>query len=674
MSSLATIVAGWFQFAIAAAILLLIGRLAMRWVTKPVERIRVIQATLAAVLAVPILIASAPWPAWRVGLVVVNERVADEAGYDASDALTAGAAVPPSGAPLKESGYTLSDAASSAVGEPLPNSLPSAALRGSRSRWRWWTTFGACLVVVHSLAILFFLIEWGIGALRLRRLACGAAAPLALVRDTWESVTEGRGGHVQLLVSPSLDTPLTFGWRRPVIAVPRALADGDARVMRYCLAHEWSHIERGDMLSWLGVEACRLLLWCQPLFWSLRREIRICQDILADDRATRGGRDGVEYSRLLLGFATKRATAPLSGALTIFDHPSQLTRRIKALLQPPQSLRSRCTWKFSVGIAMAALVSATLISGVRLDSAKGDEAGKKPRAVAEKANVDVGNVGTANNKSEGSKKGAGARKPTADSWYGASPGQERDDNELKMKLVWCPAGTFTMGSPESEFGRAEGERQVEVTLTKGFWLGKYEVTQSEWKQVMLSEPWKGEKQTKVGDDYPATFVSWEDAMEFCCKLTTREREARRIPDAWEYTLPTEAQWERACRALTETTFSFGNDESEVGEYAWFLDNTIKAAEIYAHRVGQKKTNPWGLCDMHGNATEWCRDCYGSLPLPGGRDPEGGETRVVRGGSWLLTARRCRSAGRTGIIATPSARTSDFGFRVACTRPFPGAQR
>ena len=265
--------------------------------------------------------------------------------------------------------------------------------------------------------------------------------------------------------------------------------------------------------------------------------------------------------------------------------------------------------------------------------------------------------------------------PAADPMRGKEPGEVRDDNGLKMKLVWCPPGFVTMEKVEvitEPAAKKDDSRTmmksirktslpeprqttkitpVKVFLTKGYWLGKYEVTQSEWKQVMKTEPWKGQDFTKEGADYPATFVSWNDAIDFCRKLTEQERQAGRLSNDWEYTLPTEAQWERACRARTETRFSFGDDESKLGDYAWFDENAWNAGEQYAHRVGQKKANPWGLCDMHGNVWEWCRDIY-TEKLPGGRDPEvkpdektKGSYRVIRGGSWSSDAACCRSGFR-----------------------------
>lgn len=248
--------------------------------------------------------------------------------------------------------------------------------------------------------------------------------------------------------------------------------------------------------------------------------------------------------------------------------------------------------------------------------------------------------------------------PSADSMRGKEVGDVHEDNGLTMKLVWCPRGEFTMEVPGG---------QVQVIFSEGYWLGAFEVTQSEWVRVMATEPWKGRNRTKEGDRFPATWVDWEDSIRFCRKLTEQERMAGRLPRDWEYTLPTEAQWYRACTAGSETQFSFGDDESKLGEYAWFADNTTGAGEDYAHAVGQKKPNAWGLHDMHGNAAEWCRDHY-VVSLTGGRDPEvtePGADHVLRGDGWRYTAAGCRSTKRRG--SDPSNRFADIGFRVALTR-------
>lgn len=263
----------------------------------------------------------------------------------------------------------------------------------------------------------------------------------------------------------------------------------------------------------------------------------------------------------------------------------------------------------------------------------------------------------------------------ADPMNGKEPGQVRDDNCLKMKLVWCPPGIVTMEQIEPDETLPLSARKitpVKAFLSRGYWIGKHEVTQAEWKRVIPTEPWKDKEFTKEGDEFPVTYVNWDDAMEFCRKLTRQERDAGRLPEGWEYALPTEAQWERACRARTETRFSFGDDISKLGDHAWFVENTDNVGEKYAHMVGQKKPNPWGLYDMHGNVQEWCRDFYVDK-LPGGRDPEVAEPtkdsfHVVRGGLWILNNYWCRSGVRVpGPAPAHLARNQNLGFRVALTR-------
>ena len=250
-------------------------------------------------------------------------------------------------------------------------------------------------------------------------------------------------------------------------------------------------------------------------------------------------------------------------------------------------------------------------------------------------------------------------------------------NSIGMELIEIPAGKFTMGSPEDEKGHEDDEAQVSVTLTKPFGLGKTEVTQGQWKELMSTEPWDGQKYVKADKDCPATNVSYFDAVEFCDTLTEVERKAGKLKVDEAYRLPTEAEWEYACRAGTTTAFSFG-DDSKLNAHAWwggFEIEALKKGEVkagggnaareqYAHTVGTKKPNPWGLHDMHGNVAEWCSDCYDGK-LAGGIDPlgpDGGSFRVFRGGSWGGIPGYCRSAyGSDGI---PSDRDDRLGFRVA----------
>ena len=237
-----------------------------------------------------------------------------------------------------------------------------------------------------------------------------------------------------------------------------------------------------------------------------------------------------------------------------------------------------------------------------------------------------------------------------------------------MELIEIPAGKFTMGSPAGEKGREADKEQVTVTLTKPFLLGKTEVTQGQFKNVMGTAPWKLSQLVRADKDCTATYVDWNDATAFCQKLTFLERKAGKLKAGESYRLPTEAEWEYACRAGTTTAYSFGNDEEQLGEYAWFKGNAYDPGEEYAHAVGLKKPNPWGLFDMHGNVLEWCSDYYGNA-LPGGTDPVGarrGSIRVDRGGSWGSLPGDCRSAPRNNLF-DPSRRFYNLGFRVACSQ-------
>jgi serine/threonine protein kinase/WD40 repeat protein/formylglycine-generating enzyme required for sulfatase activity len=240
----------------------------------------------------------------------------------------------------------------------------------------------------------------------------------------------------------------------------------------------------------------------------------------------------------------------------------------------------------------------------------------------------------------------------------------RKDNELATTLVWVPPGEFDMGSSKDEQNWLENEHQVHVTLTRGFWLGQHEVTQSEWQRVMRTTPWRGKEFVKEGETYPASHVDWNDAMRFCKKLTVQESNAGRLPVGWEYTLPTEAQWEYACRAGTTSRYFFGDDDSQLPEYAWCKENASNLGENFGHPVGMKRPNPFGIFDTYGNVAELCSDRYGK-DLVGGTDPKGpatGSDLVQRGGASGNDSRVCRSAYRQP--AAPDFRSSWQGFRIA----------
>lgn len=223
-----------------------------------------------------------------------------------------------------------------------------------------------------------------------------------------------------------------------------------------------------------------------------------------------------------------------------------------------------------------------------------------------------------------------------------------------MEFQWCPAGTFPMGSPVSEDGHLPNETLHEVTLSHGFWLGKFEVTQAQWKNIMGANP-----SYDKGKNRPVEGVSWDDVQDFLVILNATTTGAT-------YRLPTEAEWEYACRAGTTTRYYWGNDASgtDIDRFAWYYDN---ATDII-HRVGKKLPNNWGLYDMSGNVFEWCQDWYGDYPAGPVVDPQGSApdtNKVYRGGSRDSGAPGCRAAIRLAIL--PNIADAGLGFRLLRTQ-------
>ena len=239
-------------------------------------------------------------------------------------------------------------------------------------------------------------------------------------------------------------------------------------------------------------------------------------------------------------------------------------------------------------------------------------------------------------------------------------------------LVWLPPGTFRMGSPATELERDSNEGpQTLVTLSQGFFIAKYEVTQGDYLALTGLNPsaWTGDP------GFPVEQVSWNDATNYCARLTDRERLAGRLPSNWVYRLPTEAEWEFACRAGGTNVFSYGEAlrSGEASFDSWYeyeatqgtVYNPYGMSVSWPTLAGIYLPNDWNLYDMHGNVWEWCQDWYGDS-LPGGRvtDPTGaasGSKRVMRGGGAFSHAARCRSAVRES--APPDATRYDVGFRV-----------
>jgi formylglycine-generating enzyme required for sulfatase activity len=266
---------------------------------------------------------------------------------------------------------------------------------------------------------------------------------------------------------------------------------------------------------------------------------------------------------------------------------------------------------------------------------------------------------------------------SADSFLGARAGEERE--VAGVKFCWCPPGKFLMGSPPDEPERRPDETQVEVTLTRGFWAGKYEVTQGQWRRLIGELPGELTAEGGTGDDLPVYNVNYPEAETFLRKLTELARNASDLPEGWAFRLPTEAQWEYACRAGTTTASAFGNSlDRRQANFQGKSYNTDEQGPSFNHAtpVGSYPANAWGLCDMHGNVFEWCRDWYHEK-LPGGTDPDlssvkgtrnrdGSYSRVRHGGAWCDDGEPCRSARR--LRYEPERRSDHIGFRVVADRP------
>jgi sulfatase modifying factor 1 len=254
---------------------------------------------------------------------------------------------------------------------------------------------------------------------------------------------------------------------------------------------------------------------------------------------------------------------------------------------------------------------------------------------------------------------------------GRSAGEERIVDGVR--LCWCPPGEFLMGSPPNEPGRRADEAQVRVTLSRGFWTAKFETTQGEWTRVMGALPARGpSEEFGLGDRFPVYWVSYLDADAFCAALTARAVRAGVLPNTWEFRIPTEAQWEYACRAGTTAAFAFGDtlERAQANFGGEPLTDGRRAHSGRATPVGRYPPNRWGVHDMHGNIFEWCRDWY-HTQRPGGVDPDlsgvkgvpnrdGSYSRVRRGGAWNDDWRFLRSACR--LRYEPERNSDHIGFR------------
>jgi len=470
---------------------------------------------------------------------------------------------------------------------------------------------------------------WLVGIAGLARLLWTSQPAPTRCRELLTEISAGRGNRVRLLVSRRLSQPFASAWGRAVIVLPENLC-GDEQTLRWCLAHEWAHVDGHDFRSWLLAGLAKVLFFYQPLLWWLRRQLRLCQDFVADSQAARQAPQVEDYAEFLTARAAGRLHPAVVG-LSMGCRKSEIYRRVIMLLNN-ESLESRTPRLWTVSVTVAALLLVGVVAAVSL----------VPRAVAEEKPA----------VSQSNELGDETKSPPKE--LTASPAKELTvdlGNGIKLEMILIPAGEFIMGSPESDKEAIASEKpQHRVRITKPFYLGKFLVTQEQWAAVMGNNPssFKGPKN-------PVETVTWNDCQKFLEKLNAKIGTQR-----GKFVLPTEAQWEYACRAGSTTGYCFGDNESGLGEYAWYQLNSGDNM----HPVGEKKPNAWGLYDMHGNAWEWCQDWhdggyYAESPTDDPPGPATGSAHVFRGGCIYEQAWNCRSASYYAHAERPGQHEGDY---------------
>ncbi len=375
----------WIEFSVAGALLLVVAKIAVSRLRQPADRINFILMTFVMTAIVPLLMTITPVPHVQLGLVTTGQTLTNETAMTSVQNEVTPIALPlipmagpnPADVPLTVASFpeanrhefqeprALSSSPATPIG--LAETKP-AATPTQRDPW-WFAAFG--LIVIYCLAIGYFFTESILGARRLAQLANHAERPGEQVTQAWKKITGNRGDQVRLLISHEIGGPMAFGSLRPTIMIPESIANGDPAILQFCLKHEWTHIENGDLRAWAMTWVCQFLIWVQPLFWMLRRDLRICQDFLADHRAAGEGPARIEYSALLLAFTKRRMTPSIPGSIAFFDRSSHLSRRIRMLLHSNLTLRLRSPRVFCVGAGIALFTCAALFGAVRLNTADG---------------------------------------------------------------------------------------------------------------------------------------------------------------------------------------------------------------------------------------------------------------------------------------------------------------
>jgi beta-lactamase regulating signal transducer with metallopeptidase domain len=370
----------WYWLAHAALsgfLVLAVGCLAVRRVRQPVRRLRLAELTLFGCLLTPWLILLPGLPRFSLGWLEAPRPEARAEGGGASAESHARSVVLDSRSPtalpeqaegkLAEATTLVGPAAAPSEAAPPATEVPQAAAVAAPP--------APLLLVLAYLGLTSaFGLWWLAGVVKLRRLYRSCYPAPALAAELLEQIAGPAGRQVRLLASDRLDLPLMFGWRRPAIVLPGALCRcGDEAALRYCLAHEWSHVERGDMLGWHLASLAGLLFFYQPLFWWLRRQLRLCQDYLADARAAEQATLAEDYAAYLVELARRRVGAPVALALGVGDRRSNLYRRIVMLVTTRRPLERRCRRLWTAAAALATALLLAAVAAVRLDAAAEDK-------------------------------------------------------------------------------------------------------------------------------------------------------------------------------------------------------------------------------------------------------------------------------------------------------------
>jgi len=369
----------WLEFSAAGCLLLLIAQFVVRRLHQPADRINLIVLTFLIALLVPPLISLTAAPTWSLALV--GQSRSNMAAPPLT--VTQSPANPQQSIPEMTGIAELPESSSASLpNNPavVSNVASTASSSSPPRRIDLWNVVAVILLVGHGVAIALLMIEWGFGAYCLRGISARAVPAGQQLRDVWNEVSIEQGRSVRLLVSPEVSTPLTYGGWKSTVVIPKSVAEGDPAALRFCLAHEWSHLDSSDLFTWRLAWFCQFGLCFQPLFWTLRRELYVCQDFLADHRAAGAGRDALEYSALLLDFARQRMSRPIAGAMAFLDRSSQLSRRIHMLLSSHLILRQRSPRAFCLMAGLISLSCGIAISLVRLGAAEASD-GAQPVAV-----------------------------------------------------------------------------------------------------------------------------------------------------------------------------------------------------------------------------------------------------------------------------------------------------